>query len=71
MKDITELKKYPVILTVSDIAKFMEVSMSYSYMLAERKRFPAKKLGSRTLILKKHFIQWLECDCFAEFGGEA
>lgn len=70
MKDITELKKYPVILTVSDIAKFMEVSMSYSYMLAERRNFPAKKLGCRTLILKEHFMQWLENDCFNEVGSE-
>lgn len=71
MKNIIELEKYPVILTVLDIAKFMEISASYSYMLTERKEFPSKRLGGRTLILKEHFINWLKYDCLNEARGEA
>lgn len=59
MKDIRCLENYPVIMTVSDIADFIEKSAPLAYMLAEQKKFPSVKLGGRVLVMKKHFELWL------------
>ncbi len=60
MQDINELDNYPLILTVSDIAVFLEKSASYTYLLLSNKQFPAVDIGGRKLIFKNNFKKWLE-----------
>lgn len=59
LKDLIELENYPVILTVSDIAEFIEKSIPYTYMLTERREFPSVQIGGRTLVSKNRFLTWL------------
>lgn len=60
MKNIHCIESYPVVMTVADIAEFMEKSIQTVYFLIEQKEFPSIKLGGRILIYKLHFKLWLD-----------
>ena len=47
-------------LTVKDLQEILHIGKSKAYELCKLKGFPVIKIGSKTLIYKKEFIQWLE-----------
>lgn len=47
-------------LTVRDLQEILHIGKSKTYDLCKLKGFPVIKIGSKTLIYKKEFYQWLE-----------
>lgn len=60
MKSIDVLAEYPLIMSVSDLQNFMEISQTGAYSLTQCKRFPAVRIGNRVMIFKNNFINWLK-----------
>lgn len=46
--------------TVQEVAMMLNISRSYTYELLKAKRIPVLQLGTRVVIPKKKFDEWLE-----------
>lgn len=62
-KDYSEL---PLFLHAGMVAKLLGISPSSSYELMHEPGFPVLKIGSRMVVPKEKFIQWVE----QHTGGE-
>ena len=58
-KDYSEL---PLFLNAELVAKVLGVSPSSGYELMHEPGFPVLKVGSRIVVPKEKFIQWVEQD---------
>ena len=56
-KDYSEL---PLFLNAEMVAKVLGISPSSSYELMHEAGFPVLKVGSRMVVPKEKFIQWVE-----------
>ena len=56
-KDYSEL---PLFLNAETVAKVLDVSPSSGYELMHESGFPVLKIGSRMVVPKEKFIQWVE-----------
>lgn len=59
----SEFKSYddlPLFLNASTVAKVLGVSPSSGYELMHEADFPVLKVGSRMVVPKEKFIQWVE-----------
>ena len=56
-KDYSEL---PLFLKAEMVAKVLGVSPSSGYELMHNSSFPVLKIGSRMVVPKEKFIQWVE-----------
>ena len=56
-KDYSEL---PLFLNAKMVAKVLGVSPSSGYELMHNSSFPVLKIGSRMVVPKEKFIQWVE-----------
>ena len=50
----------PVTLSADDMSKFLGISKCSCYALFKRDDFPTIKIGSRLLVSRERFIEWLE-----------
>ena len=50
----------PLFLNADTVAKVLGISVSSAYELMHEKDFPALKVGSRLIVLKENFKQWVE-----------
>ena len=50
----------PLFLNAETIAKLLGISISSSYELMHEKNFPALKIGSRLLVSKEKFSEWID-----------
>ena len=60
---VSEYKSYddlPLFLNAAAVAKALGVSSSSGYELMHEPGFPVLKIGSRMVVPKKKFIQWVE-----------
>ena len=60
---LSEYKSYdelPLFLNASTVAKVLGVSPSSSYELMHEADFPVLKVGSRMLLPKEKFVEWVE-----------
>ena len=60
---LSEYKNYddlPLFLNASTVAKVLGVSPSSGYELMHETDFPVLKVGSRMVVPKEKFIQWVE-----------
>lgn len=60
---ISEYKSYddlPLFLNAAMVAKVLGVSPSSGYELMHEPGFPVLKVGSRMVVPKEKFIQWVE-----------
>lgn len=63
MKQMT-YKSYdelPLMLSVPEIAAVMGISRAGAYALVKSERFPSLKIGSRIVVPKEKFIDWIDC----------
>ena len=58
----------PLFLNAEMVAKVLGVSPASSYELMHEARFPTLRVGSRMVVPKDKFIQWVETH--TEGGGE-
>ena len=59
----SEYKSYndlPLFLNAETIAKLLGISISSSYELMHEKDFPSLKIGSRLLVPKEKFSEWID-----------
>lgn len=50
----------PLFLNAETIAKLLGISISSSYELMREKDFPSLKIGSRLLVPKEKFSEWID-----------
>ena len=49
----------PKMLNASQISEVMGISKSFTYNLFHREDFPAIHIGSRYIVPRDHFLEWL------------
>ena len=60
---VSEYKSYddlPLFLNAATVAKVLGIAPSSSYELMHEVGFPVLKVGSRMVVPKEKFIQWVE-----------
>ena len=50
----------PLMLSVPEVASVLGISRAGAYELVKGKDFPALKIGSRIVVPKERFIQWID-----------
>lgn len=50
----------PLTLTVMEVAEVLRISRAGAYDLVRTEGFPALKIGSRIVVPKEKFIQWMD-----------
>lgn len=50
----------PLFLNAETIAKLLGISISSSYELMHEKNFPSLKIGSKLLVSKEKFSEWID-----------
>lgn len=63
--DYTDYDQLPLFLNAEMVAKVLGISISSAYELMHEARFPALRVGSRIVVPKEKFCQWVE----AQTGG--
>ncbi len=56
----TTYDELPLFLNAETVAKLLGISISSSYELMHEKGFPSLRIGSRLIITKEKFRQWVE-----------
>lgn len=57
--DIKDITKFPLVLSVDDVAQIMTISRVTAYNLAHSEGFPCKQIGRRMVIPRDAFFYWL------------
>lgn len=63
--DYTNYDELPLFLNAEMVAKVLGISISSAYELMHEANFPALRVGSRIVVPKEKFCQWVE----AQTGG--
>ena len=63
--DYTDYDQLPLFLNAEMAAKLLGISLSSAYELMHEANFPALRVGSRIVVPKEKFCQWVE----AQTGG--
>ena len=50
----------PLMLSVPEVAAVLDISRAGAYELARSEGFPALKIGSRIVVPKEKFVQWID-----------
>lgn len=53
----------PLFLNAEMVAKLLGISISSSYELMHEKGFPSLRVGSRLIVPKEKFREWVEVNC--------
>lgn len=56
----TTYDELPLFLNSKTVAKLLGISISSSYELMHEKGFPSLRIGSRLIVPKEKFRQWVE-----------
>ena len=63
----TNYDQLPLFLNANTVAQALGISISSAYELMHEKGFPALRIGSRMVVPKEKFCQWVE----TQIGGDA
>ena len=55
----TNYDDLPLMLSVPDVASVLGISRAGAYELVRRDGFPALRIGSRIVVPKEKFIEWI------------
>ena len=58
--DYTDYDQLPLFLNAEMAAKLLGISLSSAYELMHETSFPALRVGSRIVVPKEKFCQWVE-----------
>ena len=56
----TALEEVPVVMNAADLAKFLGISKANAYTLMHSVGFPTLRIGSRMLVERRKFFDWLD-----------
>lgn len=59
-KTIKSFEELPLMLSVLMVGKILGISRTKAYELVKEKDFPSIKIGSRVVVPRDKFIQWIE-----------
>lgn len=59
MKTYTSYDQLPIMLSVTEVAKFLGISRTNAYELIHAEGFPKIQLGKRIVIPKDKLLDWL------------
>jgi len=59
IKNEAENDGYPDVLTVPQVAKFLQIGISKAYEIAGQEGFPAIRIGKSLRVPKKLLLEWL------------
>ena len=59
METYTSYDQLPIMLSVTEVAKFLGISRTNAYELIHTKGFPKIQLGKRIVIPKDKLLEWL------------
>lgn len=51
----------PLMLSVPEVAAVLGISRAGTYELVKSEGFPSLKIGSRIVVPKEKFIDWIDC----------
>ena len=54
------LDELPLIITADEVANILSISRVHAYGLMETPDFPTVRVGTRKLVLRDKFIEWLD-----------
>lgn len=60
----------PLFLNAATVAKVLGVSSSSAYELMHEPDFPTLKVGSRMVVPKEQFVEWVNVHTKAKGGGQ-
>lgn len=60
MKTYKNIEELPASLNVNDVAAFLNISRAYAYQLVNKEGFPTLRIGTRLVIPKDSFIEWIK-----------
>ena len=52
-------EELPLMLTVQDVADVLGIGLAHAYEVAHRKDFPTITLGSRIIVPRDRFMEWI------------
>lgn len=50
----------PATLNAEDIASYLNISKAMAYNIFKQKDFPTLQIGTRLVVPKDHFLEWVE-----------
>ena len=53
-------EEFPLMLTVQDVADVLGIGLAHAYEVAHRKDFPTITLGSRIIVPRDRFMEWID-----------
>lgn len=53
-------EELPLMLTVQDAADVLGIGLAHAYEVAHRKDFPTMTLGSRIIVPRDRFMEWID-----------
>lgn len=59
-KQYTSMDQLPLALSADEIASVLGISRANAYTLMHAKDFPTIRIGKRMIVLKEHFILWMD-----------
>jgi predicted DNA-binding transcriptional regulator AlpA len=59
-KHINKIDDLPLVLTVKDVQEILGICRRNAYQLCNSNEFPSKKIGTRIIVCKESFINWLQ-----------
>ena len=63
----TSYDQLPLMLTVPDVSQVLGISLAGTYELVHSDGFPVLKIGSRIVVPKEKFIEWINAQT-PEYG---
>lgn len=53
-------EELPLMLTVQNVADVLGIGLAHAYEVAHRKAFPTITLGSRIIVPRDRFMEWID-----------
>ena len=53
-------EELPLMLTVQDVADVLGIGLAHAYEVAHRNDFPTITLGSRIIVPRDRFMEWID-----------
>ena len=60
-----DFSKYPITLTVNEIAEILRVGRVQAYQLVNQESFPKIRDGKKIIVPKAAFIKWMDSEAFS------
>ena len=60
MTNYTSMEQLPITLSANQVAQALGISRANAYRIMRRADFPVMQIGSRLLVTKSKFLEWMD-----------